>query len=58
MKHEREAFDYLVQVKMPKSLAEAVDKVAVSDLTTCSDFVRTTLADHLKSRGIEISGAA
>jgi hypothetical protein len=58
MKHEREAFDYLVQVKTPRSFAEAVDKAAVSRLMSRSDFIRTTLADRLKSDGIEISGAA
>jgi hypothetical protein len=58
MKHERVAFDYLVQVKAPKSFAEALDKAAADRLMSRSDFIRTTLADRLKSDGIEIAGAA
>ena len=58
MKHEREEFDYLVQVKTPKSFAVALDRAALSRLMSRSDFIRTTLADRLKSDGIEISGAA
>jgi hypothetical protein len=56
MKHEREAFDYLVQVKTPKSFAAALDRAALSRLMSRSDFIRTT--DRLKSDGIEISGTA
>jgi hypothetical protein len=58
MKHERVAFDYLVQVKTPKSFAEALDRAASDRLMSRSDFIRTTLADRLKSDGIEIAGAA
>jgi hypothetical protein len=58
MKHEREAFDYLVQVKTPKSFAAALDRAALSRLMSRSGFIRTTLADRLTSDGIEISGAA
>jgi hypothetical protein len=58
MKHDREAFDHLVQVKTPKSFAAALDKAASDRLMSRSDFIRTTLADRLKSDGIEIAGAA
>jgi hypothetical protein len=53
MKHEREAFDYLVQVKTPKSFAEALDRAAVSHLMTRSAFIRAALAGRLKSDGID-----
>jgi hypothetical protein len=52
------AFDYLVQVKTPKSFADALDKAALSRLMSRSDFIRTTLVDRLKRDGIEIAGAA
>ena len=55
MKHEREAFDYLVQVKTPKAFAQALDKAAVSRLMSRSDFIRTTLADRLKSDGVDLA---
>jgi hypothetical protein len=58
MKHDREAFDHLVQVKAPKSFAEALDKAASNRLMSRSDFIRTTLAGRLKSDGIAIAGAA
>jgi hypothetical protein len=58
MKPAREAFDYLVQVKAPKSFAAALDKAASDRLMSRSDFIRTTLVDRLKSDGIEIVGAA
>jgi hypothetical protein len=48
----------LVQVKTPKSFAAALDRAALSRLMSRSDFIRTTLADRLKSDGIEISGTA
>jgi hypothetical protein len=58
MKHERVAFDYLVQVKTPRSFAEALDRAASDRLMSRSDFIRTTLAARLKNDGIEIAGAA
>jgi hypothetical protein len=58
MKTDREAFDHLVQVKAPKSFAEALDKAAYDCLISRSDFVRTTLADRLRAMGIEIAGVA
>ncbi|WP_407174539.1 hypothetical protein [Bradyrhizobium sp. STM 3562] len=58
MKSERVAFDTLVQVKTPRSFANALDKAAVSRLMSRSDFIRTTLANQLKADGIEIAGAA
>lgn len=58
MKTERVTFDHLLQVKAPKSFAAALDKAALSHLMSRSDFIRTTLADRLKSDGIEIAGAA
>jgi hypothetical protein len=42
MKHDREAFDHLVQVKTPKSFAAALDKAASDRLMSRSDFIRTT----------------
>jgi hypothetical protein len=58
MKREREPFDFLVQVKMPRSMAEDLNEAAASDLLSRSDLIRIKMADYLKSRGIEISGAA
>jgi hypothetical protein len=58
MKTERVAFDHLVQVKVPKSFAGALDKAASVRLMSRSDLIRTTLANQLKADGIEIAGAA
>jgi hypothetical protein len=53
MKRVRQAFDYLVQVKAPRSFAEALNKAASDRLMSRSDFIRTTLADRLKSDGVD-----
>jgi hypothetical protein len=58
MKREREPFDSLVQVRMPRSMVEDLSVAAVSDLTSRSDLIRTTMADFLKRRGTEVAGAA
>jgi hypothetical protein len=58
MKPAREAFDRLIQLKTPRSFAAALDRAASDRLMSRSDFIRTTLADRLKSDGIEIVGAA
>jgi hypothetical protein len=58
MKPTREAFDRLIQLKTPKSFAVALDRAAFDRLMSCSDFIRTTLADRLKSEGIETARAA
>jgi len=57
MKQGREAFDYLVQVKTPRAFAEALDSAAASRLMSRSDFIRTTLADRLKSDGVDLSSS-
>lgn len=54
MKFERLAYDVLVQVKTPKSFANALDAAASSRLMSRSDFVRATLAERLRADGIEI----
>jgi metal-responsive CopG/Arc/MetJ family transcriptional regulator len=58
MKYEREAFGFLVQVKMPRSFAEELNEAAASHLMSRSDFIRTTRADRLKNGGIENARAA
>jgi hypothetical protein len=57
VKQEREAFDYLMQVKAPRSFAEALTKAAADRMVSRSDYIRTTLADRLKADGVE-AGAA
>ncbi|MBR0685305.1 hypothetical protein JQ594_05220 [Bradyrhizobium manausense] len=54
MKPERPAYDALVQVKTPKSFANALDRAANSRMMSRSDFVRATLADRLRADGIEV----
>ncbi|PPQ16373.1 hypothetical protein CV770_26695 [Bradyrhizobium sp. AC87j1] len=61
MKSDRPAYDTLVQIKTPKSFANALDAAANSRLMSRSDFVRATLADRLRADGIDpnsIAGAA
>jgi hypothetical protein len=55
MKHERAAYDALLQVKTPKSFANALDKAADSHMMSRSDFIRVTLADRLKADGVEVT---
>ena len=55
MKTERPAYDALVQVKTPKSFANALDAAANSRMMSRSDFVRATLADRLRADGIDIN---
>jgi hypothetical protein len=61
MRHERAAYDALVQVKTPRSFADALDKAADSHMMSRSDFIRATLADRLKADGVDftrLAGAA
>jgi hypothetical protein len=58
MKHERVAYDALLQVKTPKSFANALDKAAGSHMMSRSDFIRATLLDRLKSDGIDVEQLA
>ncbi|WP_368507891.1 hypothetical protein [Bradyrhizobium lupini] len=58
MKSDRPAYDALVQVKTPKSFANALDRAANFRLMSRSDFVRTTLADRLRADGIEVERGA
>ena len=54
MKNERPAYTALLQVRAPRSFADALDKAADSHLMSRSDFIRTTLADRLKADGVEV----
>ena len=57
MRAERVAFDQLVQVKMPRSFADALDRGAAARFMSSSDFIRVTLADRLKADRIEVTEA-
>jgi metal-responsive CopG/Arc/MetJ family transcriptional regulator len=58
MKHERPAYDALLQVKTPKSFANALDKAADSHMMSRSDFIRAALVDRLRADGIDVAQAA
>jgi hypothetical protein len=55
MKYERASYDALVQVKTPRSFADALDKAADSKMMSRSDFIRVTLADRLKADGVDVA---
>jgi metal-responsive CopG/Arc/MetJ family transcriptional regulator len=56
MKHERQTFDALLQVRAPQSFANELDKAADSKMMSRSDFIRVTLADRLKADGVDVTG--
>ena len=47
----------LIQTKVPRSFAKALSRAAASRMVTRSAFIRMSLADCLKTDGIE-AGAA
>jgi hypothetical protein len=55
MKYERRAYDAILQVRTPKSFANALDQAADSHMMSRSDFIRATLADRLKADGVDFS---
>jgi len=55
MKHERPAYDALLQVKTPKSFANALDKAADLHMMSRSDFIRAALVDRLRADGIDVA---
>lgn len=58
MKYERASYDALVQVKTPRSFADALDKAADIHMMSRSDFIRVTLADRLRADGVEVTPLA
>jgi len=58
MKHERPAYDALLQVKTPKSFANALDKAADLRMMSRSDFIRAALVDRLRADGIDPAALA
>jgi metal-responsive CopG/Arc/MetJ family transcriptional regulator len=58
MKHERPAYDALLQVKTPKSFASALDRAADSHMMSRSDFIRAALVDRLRADGIDVDRLA
>jgi metal-responsive CopG/Arc/MetJ family transcriptional regulator len=58
MAHERTRYDALVQVKAPKSFANALDRAADSHMMSRSDFIRAALVDRLRADGIDVDRLA
>jgi metal-responsive CopG/Arc/MetJ family transcriptional regulator len=58
MKYERAPYDALVQVKTPRSFANALDKAADSHMMSRSDFIRAALVDRLRADGIDVDRLA
>jgi hypothetical protein len=58
MKHERPAYDAILQIRAPKSFANALDEAADSRMMSRSDLIRATLVDRLKADGVDVARLA
>ena len=61
MKHERNRFDKLLQIRAPECLSDAIDAAAGRCLQSKSEYIRRSVIDRLKADGIDpatMAGAA
>jgi hypothetical protein len=56
--HDRPEDDTLIQTRAPKAFARALTRAAASRMVTRSAYIRMTLADRLKTEGVDLPGAA
>lgn len=53
MKHERNRFDKLLQIRAPQTLSDAIDVAADRQFQSKSEYIRHSVLDRLKADGVD-----